>query len=263
MDCICKICGTKSNYIFNAVLLNKYDVKYYHCPKCDFIQTEEPYWFDEAYKYPINIEDTGLVSRNILLAKRTSSMLYFLFNKKGLFLDYAAGYGLFVRLMRDNGFDFYWSDIHTENLLAKGFEYNPAVHKNITLITVFECFEHFSDPIKEVKKLLNISPNIIFSTETFSKKVPAPNEWDYYGFSHGQHISFYSQKTLQTIAQKFGLNLYSNGKSYHLLTKKKISNFVFNYFLKVSLSGLPLFVKWRLGSKRLSDSIMIRNKRSL
>lgn len=261
MDSVCKICGAKSNNIFTAVLLNKYNVKYYHCPKCDFIQTEEPYWFDEAYKSPINIEDTGLVSRNLLLAKRTITILYFLFNKKGLFLDYAAGYGLFVRLMRDYGFDFYWSDIHTENLLAKGFEYNPATHKNIELVTVFECFEHFSDPIKEIEKLLTISSNILFSTETFDKKVPKPNEWDYYSFSHGQHISFYSQKTLQTIAQKFELNFYSNGKSYHLLTKKNISNFVFNSLLKVSLSGFPLFVKWRLGSKRLSDSIMMRNER--
>ncbi len=262
MDSICKICETNSDYAFTAKLLNKYNVKFYHCPKCDFIQSEEPYWLDEAYKYPINIEDTGLVSRNILLAKRTSTILYLLFNEKGLFLDYASGYGLFVRLMRDYGFDFYWSDIHTENLLAKGFEYNPAVHKYIEVVTVFECFEHFSDPIKEIEKFVAITPNIIFSTETFSKNVPAPNEWDYYGFSHGQHVSFYSQKTLQTIAQKFGLNLYSNGKSYHLLTKKNISNFVFNSFLKVSMFGFPLFIKWKLGSKRLSDSNKMKLSRS-
>lgn len=262
MDCTCKICGTKSNHIFTALLLNKYDVKYYHCPECDFIQSEEPYWLDEAYKYPINIEDTGLVSRNILLAKRTSTILYQVFDEKGIFLDYAAGYGLFVRLMRDCGFDFYWSDIHSENLLARGFEYNPGIHKYFEVVTVFECFEHFSDPIKEVQKLLNISSNIIFSTETFNKKVPSPNEWDYYGFSHGQHVSFYSQKTLQTIAQQFGLNFYSNGKSYHLLTKKNISNFLFSSLLKVSMFGFPLLVKWKLGSRRLSDFNKMKLSRS-
>lgn len=262
MGCICKICGTKSNYIFKALLLSKYDVMYHHCPKCDFIQSEEPYWLDEAYKNPINIEDTGLVSRNILLAKRTSTILYKFFNGKGIFLDYAAGYGLFVRLMRDYGFDFYWSDIHTENLLAKGFEYNPASHKYIEAITAFECFEHFPDPIKEIEKLLSVSSNIIFSTETFNRKIPAQNEWDYYGFTHGQHVSFYSQKTLRSIAQKFGLNFYSNGKSYHLLTKKKISGFIFNFLLKLSMFGSPLFVKCKLGSKRLTDFNKMKINRS-
>ena len=263
MDCKCRICREKSEYVFTETLLNKYKVKYYQCPTCEFLQTDEPYWLNEAYEYSINIEDTGLVSRNILLAKRTSTILYFLFNNKAVFLDYAAGYGLFVRLMRDYGFDFYWSDIHTENIMAKGFEYNPDVHKNIDLVTALECFEHFSDPIKEIEKLLTITPNIIFSTETFKKSVPAPGEWDYYGFSHGQHVSLYSQKTLQVIAQKFKLNLYTNGKSYHLLTKKNINNFVFNSLIKVSLSGISSYIKWKMGSKVLSDSIMMRDKRFL
>ena len=257
----CKICSAKSENVFSAIVLNKYNVQYYQCPKCEFIQTIEPYWLNEAYECSINIEDTGLVSRNILLAKRTSTILYFLFNKEAVFLDYAAGYGLFVRLMRDYGFDFFGSDIHTENILAKGFEYNPDVPKNIDLVTALECFEHFPDPIKEIEKLLTITPNIIFSTETFKKSVPVPSEWDYYGFSHGQHVSLYSQKTLQVIAQKFKLNLYTNGKSYHLLTKKHISNFVFNSLLKVSLFGIPSFIKWKMGSKVLSDSVMMRYKR--
>jgi hypothetical protein len=260
MKCRCRICSEDSDYVFTATLLNKYDVRYYQCPECQFLQTDEPYWLNEAYEYPINIEDTGLVSRNILLAKRTSTILYFLFKKEAVFLDYASGYGLFVRLMRDYGFNFLWSDIHTKNILAKGFEYNPTVHNNIELVTAMECFEHFSDPIKEIERLLIITPNILFSTETFNKSVPAPNEWDYYGFTHGQHVSLYSQKTLQVIAQKFKLNLYTNGKSYHLLTKKHFSNFVFNLLLKVSLFGIPSFIKWKMGSKVLSDSVMMKNK---
>ena len=262
MSILCKICGSESNFIFNSVLLNKYDVKYYRCPACDFIQTEEPYWLHEAYKNSINIEDTGLISRNLLLVKRTCTIIYFLFNKKRMFLDYAAGYGLTVRLMRDYGFDFYWSDLHTENLFARGFEYDPKVQKNIEAITVFECFEHFTDPIKEIENLLNIGANIIFSTETFNKNIPSPNEWDYYGFSHGQHVSFYSQKSLLIIAQKFGLNLYSNGKSYHILTKKNISNFNFNCLLKVSLIGMPSIIKLMMNSKTKSDFKKLKLNRS-
>ena len=91
MDVVCNICAKKSVFVFSAILLQKYDVKYYHCSNCGFLQTEEPYWLEEAYKDPINIEDTGLIGRNILLSKRTSLILFLLFNRKGRFLDYAGG----------------------------------------------------------------------------------------------------------------------------------------------------------------------------
>jgi hypothetical protein len=92
------------------MILNKYDIKYYHCVNCGFLQTEESYWLNEAYDESINISDTGIMSRNIHLSKITTLILYFFFDKNNKFLDFAGGYGIFTRLMRDIGFDFYWSD---------------------------------------------------------------------------------------------------------------------------------------------------------
>lgn len=73
----CKICNNKSNYIFKAKLLNKYDVKYYHCSNCGFLQTEEPYWLEEAYNKSINISDTGIMSRNLFLSQLFDYILFF------------------------------------------------------------------------------------------------------------------------------------------------------------------------------------------
>ncbi len=154
-------------------------------------------------KSPINIEDTGLLKRNILFAKRTSVLLFFLFNKDSAFLDYAGGNGLFVRLMRDQGFDFYWSDPYTENIFARGFEYDNQ--KKVDLITTFESFEHFTNPLAEISKMLSLSRNILFSTEIYKGNPPRADKWDYYSFSHGQHISLYSERTLRYIADKFKL----------------------------------------------------------
>jgi hypothetical protein len=50
------------NHAFNAIVLAKYQVNYYHCPQCGFLQTKDPYWLSEASKDPINAEDTGLLS---------------------------------------------------------------------------------------------------------------------------------------------------------------------------------------------------------
>ena len=88
----CKICDNKTPNIFSAKILNKNNIKYYYCDHCGFLQTEEPYWLNEAYSDPISIIDTGIMARNIGSSKITAVILYFLFNKYGKFLDYGGGY---------------------------------------------------------------------------------------------------------------------------------------------------------------------------
>ena len=63
-----------------------------------------------------------MMMRNLWHRNVTTTLIYFLFNTKGQFLDYGVGYGVFVRLMRDIGFDYFWQDKYTENLFAQGFE---------------------------------------------------------------------------------------------------------------------------------------------
>lgn len=249
----CKICEKDSKHIFSAKILQKYDgIKYYHCSCCGFLQTEEPYWLEEAYVDAIAKLDTGIMERNISLSKIASSIIYFLFDKTGTFLDYGGGHGIFTRMMRDIGFDFYWYDIHAKNLVAKGFEYSNSI-KNIELLTAIECFEHFVDPIKEIENILAISKNILFTTQLLPQPVPAPKDWWYYCLQTGQHISFYSKKTLDFIAQKYGLNVYTWGGN-HLLTKKQVSNFVFNKIMQYRKGLLFNYVKNRMKSKTGSDN---------
>ena len=65
----CKICSSESKYFAAAKLLNKYDVKYFECSNCGFIQTETPYWLKDAYSEGITSSDIGLASRNIQIAR--------------------------------------------------------------------------------------------------------------------------------------------------------------------------------------------------
>jgi hypothetical protein len=119
----CKICTQTTKPIFTAKILNKYGIKYYYCEHCGFLQTEESFWLEEAYVESINVSDTGYMQRNLLLSKKLTILLSLFFDKNAKFVDYAGGYGVFVRLMRDIGFDFYWDDKYTTNLFARGFEY--------------------------------------------------------------------------------------------------------------------------------------------
>jgi hypothetical protein len=249
----CKICAHKSLIFATAKLLSKYQIEYFKCTNCGFIQTEEPYWLEEAYQEPINISDTGIVARNIYLAKITANVIYFLFDRNAYFLDYAGGYGLLTRLMRDIGFNFYWYDPFTRNLFARGFESLRSV--KYELITSFESFEHFVNPLQDIEKMLAISKNILFTTELI------PNtelkDWWYFGFEHGQHISFYSLKTLSFIASKYGLNLHSNKKGLHLLTERRISPKLFKLLYKLNGLGY-LFVKMNMKGKTFNDHEIIK-----
>lgn len=255
----CRICNNEVGKIFSANVLNKYNIGYYHCDECGFLQTEEPFWLDESYNSPINLTDTGLLQRNIYLSKKVAIILYFIFGAKGKYLDYAGGYGIFTRLMRDIGFDFFWTDPYTQNLIAKGFEYNSI--DTIDAITTFETFEHFVNPIEEIKKIIEISPNIIFTTELLPSNIPEPQKWWYYGFEHGQHISFYSEKTLAYIAKMYELNFITNGR-IHLFTNKKINKNYYSMLLKLSKFGLFRIICKKMDSRTLLDMNLMKHNSS-
>lgn len=246
----CKICSNRSERIFSAKVLGKYDAQYFLCSNCGFLQTEEPYWLEEAYTSSINATDTGLMARNIALSKLTAVLLYFLFDRKAAYLDYAGGYGIFTRLMRDIGFDFYWSDAYSQNFVARGFEYKGE--ENIQLITSFESFEHFVKPIEEFVKMQAICSNLFFTTQLLPDPVPKPHDWWYYGLEHGQHISFYSMRTLKYLAKRYDLNLYSDSKTVHLLTPLQLNHLSFRMILKLK-KRLYGYITKRMSGKSYDD----------
>jgi hypothetical protein len=257
---ICHICRQPTEEAFKAKVLDKYQVRYFHCPHCGFIQTETPTWIEEAYKDPINAEDTGLLSRNIFLSEATSLLLYFLFDREKNFLDYAGGFGVFTRLMRDIGFNFYWHDPMTANLLAKGFE-GKEISGEYEVLTTFESFEHFTDPAAELKKMLSITDNILFSTTLLPSSVPNLDWW-YYQFEHGQHVSFYSRESLARLAQEHGLHFYTYG-FLHLFTKKHFPVSVIRWMFRFHKLGLHQYVRRRMKSKMHDDFLlMLKTKRS-
>ncbi len=216
----CRICGNEAKQVFTAKIMGKYEIAYFECPVCDFLQTETPYWLDEAYKLPINLTDTGIIYRNLGYSKLLSAEICALLDPKAKYLDFAGGYGILTRLMRDMGYDFLWDDQFTPNLIARGFEYKPEMGR-VAALTVFETFEHFVDPIFEMERMLKIADTIIFSTIVAPTPVPT-TDWWYYGLEHGQHVALYRLKSFQYLADKFGLNFYTNGGDFHMFTKQKL-----------------------------------------
>lgn len=252
---LCRCCNSPTNPIFSGFLL-AHEVGYFDCSCCGYVQTETPYWLDQAYTEAINESDTGIMARNQANARIVLAILFVLGKLDGTVVDCAGGYGILVRLLRDYGINALWSDRYCKNLLARGFEYcgEPAA-----LVTSFEAFEHFVNPAAELDSLLNIAPNVLISTEIISSPAPEQSDWWYYGKDHGQHIGFFRLKTLEKMAKDRGKYLVSDGGSYHLMTSKPVSKSLFKAVVRLN-KIVPLIGKHKLTSKIWTDhELMAKN----
>jgi len=217
---LCRCCGSEQlRVLFSGPVLDR-SVEYSECGRCTYVQTEDPVWLDVAYSDAINDSDTGILARNTMNRDKTLVTLLLLRRLDGLVVDFAGGYGLLVRMLRDAGVEAQWSDPHCENLFAKGFAYE---NRTPSMVTSFEAFEHFENPDEMLQQILRTgADHVLISTELIPVPAPAPADWWYYGADHGQHIGFFRRKTLEQMAQKRGLRLLSDGHSVHLFTRSDL-----------------------------------------
>ena len=174
------------------------------------------------YSSAIAASDTGIAVRNLKLAEILALLIDLEFRSARRFLDFGGGSGLLVRLMRDQGFDFYLLDKYCANVFAGGFEAQPG--ERFDLVTCMEVAEHLVDPLPTFLELGTLAPSIVLGTELLPETANRPGEWWYYAPETGQHISFYTVAALRVIAERMRLNLATNGINLHVLSPESVSD---------------------------------------
>ena len=223
VNTLCKICDSNTAEHARMTIRGKYSASLRRCLRCGFLFIQDPTWLAEAYAEPINRSDTGYVWRNLWSRNKVCALLEASrLRHDQPFLDYAAGYGLFVRLMRDSGYNFQWSDLYCQNLFVRGFEATTPLSGPFEAITAFEVLEHLPNPREEIEKILTLTSVFIFSTMLVPEPAPQPEDWWYYGREHGQHVAFYTRKSLEHVAAKYRLELTTDGSNFHVLSRKPI-----------------------------------------
>lgn len=217
----CKLCDGVTEPFGELVVLGRHRAQYQRCQACGYVAVETPHWLDEAYAdSAIAALDTGIVVRNLWLADAVDALLRWRFRGVRTALDYGAGTGLFVRLMRDRGHDFRWSDPHCENLFALEFE--AGDNGTFDLVTCFEVAEHLVDPLPTFRQLTERAPTLIFSTELLPEYNNRPGEWHYYAPETGHHVGFFTTASLQGLATKLGRHFASDGRMLHAFTTEPL-----------------------------------------
>jgi hypothetical protein len=256
----CPICNSTMALAFSAKVMEQYDARFDYCDRCGFMRVRNPTWLAEAYADAITLTDTGLVMRNLAVAQKLSAVLYAVIGERGqgIYNDAAGGYGLLARLMRDYGFDFFWSDKYCENLFARGFEYAPerGACKGVTAV---EVMEHVEDPLEFVTSTLaeTRADTFIFTTELFAGPPPDPQDWWYYCFDTGQHIAFYQKRTLEHLASTLGMK-FSTGGGIHVFSRVSLNEPLLRLVTGRLSRLVAMFVRRRLGPRLMGDHVAMK-----
>jgi 2-polyprenyl-3-methyl-5-hydroxy-6-metoxy-1,4-benzoquinol methylase len=251
MASACKICGGTTRITHRGTVLGRHEATYRMCVDCAYWYVEEPHWLDEAYSEAVAAIDTGVARRNLDLYPMLSSVLIRMFDPTGLYVDYGAGYGLLVRLMRDVGLDFYWQDAHCENLFARGFEWDRTRHGAATAVTAVEVLEHVTDPVAFVDTCLRETGAHSFIFTQHLHDLSADPSWWYLAPQAGQHISFFATPTMRTLAERLGMTYHAAG-TLHLLTSQAFRNGAFARVARLHRLSYPL-LRRRVRSRVMQD----------
>ncbi|MEX0351418.1 MAG: class I SAM-dependent methyltransferase [Paracoccaceae bacterium] len=200
------ITGKPGRLLFEHDVLGRHIARYYLDESIGYIWVDQPTWLEEAYSDAIAITDTGILSRNLANIDTVSFAMRFNGLAEVRSIDLGAGYGLFVRGMRDFGLDFHWSDLYAKNLIARGFEADDGGYE---VAAAFEVLEHLENPLgflREARHKFRYN-TLFFSATCFDEtNIPGPDWW-YWAFETGQHISFFSKRALDFIATELQLHL--------------------------------------------------------
>jgi hypothetical protein len=205
----CRLCGGSTKHLWNRLTLARHDVAYFECESCGSLQTETPYWLDDAYAVTGIWADTGACQRSFDSALMMSTVLQILeFPQEAPCLDYGAGLGLFGRLMRDRGWSYFAYDKYSTLFYMDAFVATPA-SMPWSLVSAFEVFEHFTNPAESLAEILEAASDYVFFTTDLWRG--QGRGWDYLAPIVGQHVFFYTLAALDLTGRKHGFEFHDFG----------------------------------------------------
>lgn len=235
----CRLCEGDAVARFTKKILGRYDVSYYQCVQCGSLQTETPFWLDEAYQGSLNDLDVGAAHRNLQNLAATMTVANAL--RVSDVLDFGGGDGLLCRLLRDYGLNAFLSDRYGNASYARQFTKTGSFRPE--LVTAFEVLEHFARPSDDTRQLFGIGAEaVLVTTELYSNQ---SSDWWYLIPETGQHVFFYTERALAGLAKRYGYDLLRSRHFSIFVQPSRLSAARRNW-LRLALRPRPLSARLAL-----------------
>lgn len=214
MEPYCKICGS----LTHAFEHPRTHVLFHECPNCEFIFKDENQYISETEEIKIyhqhenSLDNIGYVN----YLQNFIDQAVMPYKSKGTSLDFGSGpEPVLSILLKNMGYEV---DIY-DYYFAQDKVYEQ---KTYDLITSTEVVEHLRDPLPIFNMLSShLKPQGILSIMTLFYPKDKETFFDWFYIRDKSHVSFYSPKTMQEIANKINLELLDHN-GYRIAVMKKI-----------------------------------------
>ncbi len=213
----CILCGASVRWLEDTIRVANKPIRYAVCLQCELIQKTQttPSLKEEKTQYDYHdnsFENSGYVD----YLNRFATEAVDPFIKAGKGLEFGSGPGpVLFALLKKRGFDMRHYDpfYHPEQSVFK---------TTYDLITSTEVFEHFQNPLKEIKRLISLlKPGGILAVMTcFHPKNDAVFlKWWYR--RDITHLVFYTENTFKYLTTLYPITIvYSNHKNIIVFKKE-------------------------------------------
>lgn len=225
----CPVCGAGPlAFKFSHVVLGQRNADYCECEACGSLVVPNSDWLTDAYDGERVDPDTGTAQRSIICSLFIRAMrVVGLVPRAGRVLDFGAGNGLLVRLLRDQGFDAWGFDKHTTMAVCRNWQLDAMEADEagrLNMITAIEVFEHLLEPHEVLQSMVPAlaDTGVVLLRTTLYDGSQHDENWYYLEQAYGQHITFYSREGLRRLAERCGLRATFLPFGFHMLTPSSI-----------------------------------------
>jgi hypothetical protein len=232
----CQICSSNAylygildfNKVCHEELANNFPktkilINYFLCEYCKFCFAPEFLdWSDADFKNKIYDDQYILIDPGHAgwRAQENSKNIIdgFKIIDKIKHLDYGGGNGLFCEILRSQGWD---SENYDPFYDGQIIDIKPNSYNFITAFEVFEHMPFVNKFMLDMVKFCSDDAIILFTTLLSDGNIHEDQDLDWwYAAPRNGHISLFSKKSLQILAQKNGFQFGSFSNNFHIFFKE-------------------------------------------
>lgn len=215
----CKICQSKNVMSYKHP---KFDMLFHECMDCEVIYKDEHNRIsldEELSVYNLHentIENEGYVNylSNFVDATLASRL------KCGDVLDYGSGPNPVLKYILETKYH-YQVNIY-DYFYAKD---ESVFNKMYDAVTSTEVFEHLWNPNKTMEKLKScLKPNGILAIMTLFHPRNQIKFFDWYYIRDPSHVTFYTPKTFEVLAKRYGYHVIDTNNYRYITLKKSVND---------------------------------------